>query len=446
MASVATSYDQERGIRHVGRTPSGALGANTSWAGGYQSVDGGFTWTKASENFLSLERQEWQELEVKSPQGDVFIEDGGHPQIIRERSERELSEREWMDLRSPTWGPDHHFTVFGASASREVVYSYEYLRRDGNRWMQALDKRDVDSRVITTSAYDLFFDDQSGNLIVAMGLQGVVVVAPDGTSTRVTVGPHAPTDFSFQNKVRTFLGSLLHRDTVVFTAIAFVLAFSCATLALAVSIVRVTARTWLALISVLLAAPLLMFAIVAPSLFYGFNGPVPTPFSDYGGLFLFLALYGVIVGVVCVKVSAVRRTLLPWLAVGNSVFLALSLSVYPHVSPYPWEGQLLGYVALVLSGWGLAPFVMATVGLVLVRPSRRELLAVSVAVIVMLVLMGLGALVLFEAGVWTANFVAVGLVGLATVGLCIYLKRTRSGRFSLLPHRRNPESPGPLLR
>ena len=249
-------------------------------------------------------------LEVKSPQGDVFIEDGAHPQVIRERSERELSEREWMDLTSPTWGPDHHLTVFGPSASRKVVYSYEHLLSGGNRWMQALDKRDVDSRVIATRATDLFFDDESGNLIVGMGLQGVVVVAPDGTSTQVTVGPFSPTDFSFDNKVRTLFGSLLHRDTVVFTAIALVLAFSCATLALAVSIVRVTARTWLALISVLLAAPLLMFAIVAPSLFYGLS----VPFSDFGGLFLFLALYGVIVGVVCLKVSAARRTLLPWLA------------------------------------------------------------------------------------------------------------------------------------
>ena len=442
MASVATSYDSEWGARQVGRTPSGALGVNTDWAGGYQSVDGGFTWMKASENFVPLERQEWRELEVKSPEGDVFIEDGSHPQIIRERSERELSEREWMDLTSPFWAPDHHSTVFGASASREVVYSYEHLRTGGNRWMQALDKRDVEDRVIATRATDLFFDNRSGNLIVGMGLQGVVVVAPDGTSTQVTVGPFSPTDFSFDNKVRTLFGSLLHRDTVVFTAIALVLAFSCATLALAVSIVRVTARTWLALISVLLAAPLLMFAIVAPSLFYGLS----VPFSDFGGLFLFLALYGVIVGVVCLKVSAARRTLLPWLAVGNSVFLALSLSVYPHVSPYPWEGRLLGYVALVLSGWGLAPFAMAAVGLALVRPSRRELLAVSVAIVVMLMLMGLSALVLFEAGVWTANFVAVGLVGLATVGLSIYLKCTRSGGFSFLPHRRNPESPDPLLR
>ena len=395
MASVATSYDSDFGVTEVGRTPSGALGANTDWSGGYQSVDGGLTWTKTSDGFVQLERQEWRDSEVRDPSGNAFIVHGPH--------------------------------VIQRDPASEVVYSYEHLLSGGNRWMQALDKRDVEARVITTRAYDLFYDDQSGNLIVAMGLQGVVVVAPDGTSTRIAVGPYSPTDFSFGNKVRTLFGALLHRDTVVFTAIPLVLALSCATFALAVSTVRMTVRTWLTLMAVLLAAPLLVFAMVAPSLFSGFTVPVPAAFTGYGGLFLFLALYAAIIGVLYVKAPATRRTLLPWLAAGSSVILALSLSVYPHVYQRPGEESILGSLALGLTVWGAAPFVGVAVGLALLRPSRRELLAVGVAFIFNLVLIGLGALVLFEEGVQTANFVAVGFVGLTTLGLWGYLKRTRSG-------------------
>ena len=43
----------------------------------------------------------------------------------------------------------------------------------------------------------------------------------------------------------------------------------------------------------------------------------------------------------------------------------------------------------------------------------------------MLLLIALGALVLFETGTTTANFVAVALVGLAALGLWAYQKRTQ---------------------
>ena len=66
LASVATSYDTDWGVRHVGRTASGTLGAHASLST-YESVDGGFTWTKTSDNYLPLEGQEWSQLEVKDP-------------------------------------------------------------------------------------------------------------------------------------------------------------------------------------------------------------------------------------------------------------------------------------------------------------------------------------------------------------------------------------------
>ena len=201
LTSVATSYDIEWGVSNVGRIASGTIGANT-FEGFYESMDAGLTWAKTGEDFVPLETRQLMELGVKEPSG---IFSGGNIRI----------------------------TNYEVLSSGKEVYSFEYLQSGGNRWMQALDKRDVKDRAIATRPLDIFYDGRSGNLILAMGLQGVVVVAPDGTTTRVAVGPHSPTDFSFWSKTRTFFGSLASGETAVYTGLAVLLAFSFAALALA---------------------------------------------------------------------------------------------------------------------------------------------------------------------------------------------------------------------
>ena len=214
MASIATTYPANYGVREVGRTPSGALGIyvrSFGSVGTYESRDGGLTWTEASENFVPLERQEmhygpdWRLWEVKDADRTHYRVPYGRPHIIR---------------------------TDGRTEHQEVVYSFEYLRGGGSRWMQALDKRDISDRAIATEPHDLFFDDQRGNLIVAMGLQGVVVVHADGASRLVPVGPFSPTDFSFGSKVRTFFGSLLHPETAFSTIAAFLLVVTFAAFAI----------------------------------------------------------------------------------------------------------------------------------------------------------------------------------------------------------------------
>ena len=366
IASVATTYASDHGITEVGRTGSGTIGAHVNAfylgsAGTYQSMDGGLTWTEMSEDFVPLESQEWSELEVMTPSGDVFFVDAVNAQIVRERSEHELSQYELRNLRVHR-GPDGRLTAFGPSASRDVVYSYGYLRNGGNAWMQALDKRDVQDRVIATGPHNLFYDDRSGNLIAAMGLQGVVVVAPDGTFTRVAVGRYSPTDFSFRSKLGTFFDSLLYGPADVSTGVALLLAFSSATLALVGPASSV--------------GPRVCFAIAA-------------------------------------AISAV---------------LAVSAGVYPHATEAPWESEYLVPVLLLLSGFGLVPLVLVIVGLVIARAGLMQVLAVVAAGIGMLLVILLGGLVLFETGESTASFVAVGLVGLATLGLWAYNLRVYKKR------------------
>lgn len=359
LASVATSYASDHGIIDVGRTDSGSLEGYTEWGGSYVSTDGGLTWARTGDGFVPMETQDW----VAGPSGGVFIVDVVYAQIVLERGERELSELE-LRIWPPSMGPDGHTTVFGAAASREVVYSYEYLQSGGNRWMQALEKRDLLHKVIATEPYDLFYDDQSGNLIVAMGLQGVVVVTPNGTSTPVAVGPYSPTDFSFGSKVRTFFSSLPYFESAIAIGIALLLVISFAAL-----------------------------AVVGPT-----ESRMPRSFLAF--------------------------------AAALPALLALSVGVYPHASQSPW-GDWEGWdvavqgLAFMLSGFGLFPLLLLTAGLRAARPNRRQLLDVAKTSIGMLLLIMLGALVLFEAGTTIANFVAVGLVGLASLGIWLHRKRTQ---------------------
>ena len=196
-----------------------------------------------------------------------------------------------------------------------------------------------------------------------MGTQGVVVIAPDGTSTRVAVGRYSPTDFSFGSKTRVFFSSLLHREMVKYTGIALLLTFTFAALALAAS------------------------------------GASRTSMACFV------------------------------LAAAISAFLAATAGVYPHAYELPpgGDGDFVGSIALSFSGYGLVPVLLVVVGMAFARTSRRRMLAVAVAGIGMLPLVALGALVLFETGPSTANFVAVGLVGLAASGLWAYRERTHDG-------------------
>ena len=355
LLSLASGPYWDAGIAEVGRTPDGTLGAHTDLTGNipYESFDGGFTWVwrQSWEGIwagtwsgpygepVPLVGQSWPEREVRTPSGDYFIME--YPHILR---------------------------VDGASGSQEVVYSFAYLQNGGNRWMHSLDKRDIFKGIPLHTVLDLFYDDQSGNLIAAMGLQGVVVIAPDGTATRVAVSYYSPTDFSLDNKVRTLVGSLLHGWSAVNTGLAFLLTFSFATLTLAFPTAGATARAVLVI------------------------------------------------------------------AAGTSAFLATTVGVYPLALQDwwgirdPWELYIHEYAwrPLVVSGFGLLPFLLAVVGLMFAKASRKQLRAIAAAWLGMLPLLGLGALVLFQAGPTLANVVAVGLVALASFALLQHRMRAHN--------------------
>ena len=96
----------------------------------------------------------------------------------------------------------------GDDGSTEVVYSTGYLAKRGNLWTQAQQTTRLETRVLETQPRAIIYDERSGNLIVALGIQGVLVGTPDGQWMPYAVGPYTPTDFSFSSKTRLLLSNV----------------------------------------------------------------------------------------------------------------------------------------------------------------------------------------------------------------------------------------------
>ena len=142
----------------------------------YQSVDGGVTWSPSAFQLSNVARGG---RIADSPWGRYTL-DG--PRVLR----------------------------IGADVTQEeVVYSTEYLEEDGNVWVQKVATEKLNkTRKIAYLPLGIVYDDITGNLVVALGIQGVVVGTPDGIWDRVAVGQFEPSDFSFVGKTRRFLSDL----------------------------------------------------------------------------------------------------------------------------------------------------------------------------------------------------------------------------------------------
>ena len=181
LASVATSYPEPLyGVQRVGVVDDGAIVTDVDF-GAYRSVDGGMTWSSVEQRLVGIE---WGGGSVDTPTGRYALKG---PRVVR-------------------LGAD--------GGSEQVVYSTEYLEQDGNAWVQKVSTEKLGSpREIASSPSGIVYDERSGNVVLAMGIQGVVVGTPDGKWDNVAVGQFEPTDFSFLAKT-----SLLFSDNKFWTA------------------------------------------------------------------------------------------------------------------------------------------------------------------------------------------------------------------------------------
>ena len=203
------------------------------WPDYFTSKDGGLTWagvepTGAEPQDEDLPRQQ----RVETPRGAYAIEGAA---IVLTR-------------------PD---------GSRREVFSAQYLRNDSNRWVQYESTESVEEetwaiRVISRGPSSITYDRTTGNVIAAMGLQGVVVGSPDGRWTSIRMDIYGPTDFSSEAKLR-----LISTDTHAWLiVIATTLTFATAGLIASFTFTRYNTDTLLLGIGsgVLVAIPLILTA------------------------------------------------------------------------------------------------------------------------------------------------------------------------------------------
>ena len=174
-ATIATSEPgPEYGITDIVVDTEGTLLGNAGHGAGYSSTDGGMTWTCCGRKTK-----------------DVAFKDSN---VVRTaRGTFRINGRDVVLILDDD--------------SHEVVYSVPHWN-DANVWIQSksVDLQNVGTvRRPSQEPYGMIYHEQSGNIVVAVGVQGVVVGILDGKWTPVAVSGYRLGNLSFSNKLTTLL-------------------------------------------------------------------------------------------------------------------------------------------------------------------------------------------------------------------------------------------------
>ena len=180
MASISCEPVTDAGVQYVAMAEDGTVVATMAEyligelvpVRSAMTRDGGRTWTNADRTYWGTNDRRV----LQTPRGTYAIEDSG-------------------------------IMVLNANGRVEMAYPTANLRQESNLWVQGSATTHLGDRRLATSPSSIVYDDHSGNLIAAMGTEGVVVGTPDGAWLRYAVGPYSPTDFSFPGKTRVLLSS-----------------------------------------------------------------------------------------------------------------------------------------------------------------------------------------------------------------------------------------------
>ena len=179
VASVATTVDEDpTGVSVLSQDESGNIVAKDlrrNWGEFFRSSDGGFTWEQSRRDHATEEAIDWNFPTADAPEGTYSLE-----------------------------GPDVVLTADGVA---RTIHSTTNINRNADYRIFALatDSIGGDFRAVTHLPTDIHFDAGSGNLIIAMGLQGVLVRTPDGKWQRIGVGRYNPIDYSIANRARLLI-------------------------------------------------------------------------------------------------------------------------------------------------------------------------------------------------------------------------------------------------
>ena len=394
LASVATSYPEPLyGVQDVGISEEGELIANTSRVVDYAthwSVDGGQTWSPQEGYRLDAV---WGSQTVRTPRG-VFALDG--PRVV---------------------------LVAADGSVQRVVYSADFLEADGNVWAQRVSTEKLNEpREIATRPLAIAYDSRSGNLVLALGIQGVAVGTPDGKWTNVAVGEFEPTDFSFVGKTRLLLSDLK---------------FWTAALALCVSMTAVGLTASLFRLGDLLRGVGISLVVVCVLVGLGVGQlytPILLPEPNYIVPFSSSAVYGVPLALVLVALFAVvapRHSRVERIATTSLAFLAALSSgslifMFGYSDDSPTHGSLFRvfFIMVAVATWFLAISSLAAS----LRHMARRWRLVSLSLTGMAVLTFLTFMLWLHLGVdeVVTKAASIALCGVAAIVLAGYAARTAS--------------------
>ena len=338
LASVATSYPEpDVGITAVGIGADGTACAGaagpTEARGYYLSLDGGMSWERES-----AECALWSGPTAETPMGTYAIR-----------------------------GAD--IVLVGPDGESRTAYT-SHLGEDANLWVQERSTTQLGLREIATMPLGVVYDDRTGNIIAAMGIQGVVVGTPDGAWARYSVGRYRPTDFSFTAKARLLLSS------VGFWLASLALSLSMTGSALVLSRYQ---RTDLTLLAIVVGGFLAVIALPFALLTTGRDMLVVAAFALSLVVILALALVSIVLGIVSNNVKVQKGA---GLVVGVSSVLAACLMVILFgVSDVDGSS---GFELADLLLWLLAmlPIVGGLSTVAIARPGLRQWPAMLVAMLV----------------------------------------------------------------
>ena len=312
--------------------------------------------------------------------------------------------------------------------SEDVVHSMRYLEGAGNVWVQKVSTERLDQpRKIASRPLGIVYDDASDNLVVALGIQGVVVGTPDGRWINVAVGRFEPTDFSFIGKTQ-----LLLSDVEFWTA-ALAVCVSMTAFGLTASRYRFgdLLRTIVVLTATTLAAVGLVVGLAAGLMFVFPSQSGNLFIGVYWPLMVYVVPWAV-VGVVLFALIAPRRSRSGRWVTTSLVLLAMLASgalmfMFSFSDDAPGSGlfKLLFYL-VAIAAWFLGISSLAATLRQVVR--RWRLVALSLA--------GMPALVFLTFMLWlhlgvdetVTKAASITLCGIAAIVLAGYTARTTSAQ------------------
>ena len=434
ISSVASSCSTPPPMAwHVGIMDDGATFVVGPYGGySHYSHDGGLTWQPRIENGTSpVERDQTFELgtaEVATPRGTYAIRKSS---IVRLASNGE-------DIK---------------------VHDTGYLQEGSNMWAQGYRTREIrgeltscddEERLLTTGPLNITYHPGTGNVIAAMGLEGVLVGSPNEEWRRVAVGDLVPTDFSLASKARMAFSTY-------FWLTALAVSFCLVTAALVLSprdflqvtdtrptvssklgiLVRMAPLlvTWVlgtyllnfflqqAIASLILLAALLIVTFFTWRLWLrnSDNGAIAPMLLVAVIVLAFLSVYTdlwtpSLLAVTLIPFGAIALLFLLWLALPGkvraliSVILGVVLSclAFPPFGPvYFWGGDMTPAL-------GIAGLVFALMGSLSYLPPRQGWTACVVAVVVML------AAIAIPFSIWLQGYIPITLAAVLSLGLLVF--------------------------